>query len=125
MSGTRNAKGTGQKSGQKADESSVNDVATPTQIEYLLQQSTQGVHLMFENADIAKIMRGTGEKSEFFSTENMEQVQSLLSAFLNCPTLEEKKIYLKRLPKADYELLVRAYFQLVDNTILAHSTQKH
>lgn len=96
-----------------------------SQIEYLLHQSTQGLHFMFSNRDIAKVMKTPAHEDEFYSTENMEKVQSLLTGFLDCPSLQEKKIFLERLPELDFELLIRAYFQLVENTILAHSTIRH
>lgn len=95
------------------------------QIEYLLYQSTQGIHFMFDNSDIAQAMsRGHDEKA-FFTNENMEKVQGLLSRFLECPSMQEKKLFLERLPSEEYELLIRAYFQLVEKTILAHSNIRH
>ncbi len=116
MTGARSAKGAKDTKG---------DTGSTSQIEYLLYQSTQGIHFMFDNSDIAKIMSIPTDKQEFCTTENMEKVQSLLSGFLNCPSMQEKRSYLERLPEQDFELLVRAYFQLVENTILAHSTIRH
>lgn len=95
------------------------------QVEYLLFQSTQGIHFMFENTDVARVLSKPSEKKDFFTEENMKKVQGLLSSFLDYPTLDAKRSYLERLPVDDFELLVRAYFQLVDNTILAHSNIRH
>jgi hypothetical protein len=105
------------KIGQPADSTS--------QIEYLLYQSTQGFHFIFENSDIARVMKTPTDGKEFFTQENMKKVQGLLTNFLDCPSLEEKRSFLDRLPADDFELLVRAYFQLVDNTILAYSDLRH
>lgn len=95
------------------------------QIEYLLFQSTQGVHFMFENSDIAKVMSQPNDEKMFFTDQNMEKVQDLLSRFLESPTLQEKRSFLERLPVEEFELLIRAYFQLVEKTILAHSNIRH
>jgi len=95
------------------------------QIEALLFQSTMGLHFMFENADIAKILSKPTDDAKFFTEENMKKVQSLLSGMLDCPSMPEKRSYLERLANDDFEVLVRAYFQLVDKTILAHSKVRH
>lgn len=99
--------------------------ANLTQIEYLLYQSTQGVHFMFENSEIAKVLREPTDEESFYTDANMEKVEGLLSGFIGRPTIEEKRSYLESLPTNDYELLIRAYFHLVENTILAHSTIRH
>ena len=95
------------------------------QIEYLLYQSTQGIHFMFDNSEIAKILSKSSREEKFFTEANMKKVQALLSKFLECPTMQAKRLYLEKLKGQDFELLVRAYFQLVDNTILAHSNLRH
>jgi hypothetical protein len=96
-----------------------------SQIEYLLHQSTQGIHFMFDNSEIAKILGGPEKHDEFFTTDNMKKVQGLLSGLLDCPGMRDKQMYLEKLKQKDYELLVRAYFHLVENTILAHTKIRH
>lgn len=95
------------------------------QIEYLLFQSTQGVHFIFGNAEIKRVM-GKGENgAQPLAKEQMDEVQKLISAFLDRPTFREKQSFLERLSKDRYELLLRAYFQLVDKTILAQGPLRH
>ena len=105
--------------------SSSEDQFNIEQIEYLLFQSTQGVHFMFDNAEIARVMSVPTDAERFFTVENMQKVQGLLSELLGKKTLSNKSDYLEALPRADFELLVRAYFHLVENTILSHSTLRH
>jgi hypothetical protein len=95
------------------------------QVEYLIFQSTQGVHFMFDNADIVRVLSEPTENKDFFTEKNMKKVQGLLSRFLDCASIQAKRSFLDHLPKEDFELLVRAYFQLVDNTILAHTDIRH
>jgi hypothetical protein len=95
------------------------------QIENLLFQSTQGLHFIFENSDIAKVLGKPSNDKNFFNEENVQKVQGLLSGILDCPGLHEKRSFLERLPSEDFELLVRSYFQLVENAILASSDVRH
>jgi hypothetical protein len=95
------------------------------QIEYLLYQSTQGIHFMFDHAEAAKVLREATDDSEFYSFSNSERVQEMLSTFIERPTLEEKRLYLETLKEPEYKLLVRAYFHLVENTILANTSIRH
>lgn len=94
-------------------------------IEYLLYQSTQGFHFMFDHAEAAKVLRESQDDEDFYSFSNSEKVQEMLSKFMEKPSLDEKRLFLERLDRADYKLLVRAYFHLVENTILANTTIRH
>ena len=94
------------------------------EIEHLLFQSTQGHHFMFDNADIARVM-STPSKEDVFSDSNMNRVQRLFSGLLDSRTYPEKRSYLERLNEDEFNLLVRAYFQLVDKTMLANYEQRH
>ena len=95
------------------------------QIEYLLYQSTQGIHFMFDHAEAAKVLREAGDDCDFDSFSNSEKVQDMLSRFIQKSSLNEKRLYLETLGETEYKLLVRAYFHLVENTILAGSSLRH
>lgn len=112
-------------SGSKNQAVGDNHLENLEQIEYLLFQSTQGVHFMFDHSDVARVLSRPTDGQSFFTEENMKKVQGLLTGFLDCKSLQAKRGYLDRLPAEDFELLVRSYFQLVDNTILAHSNIRH
>lgn len=92
------------------------------QIEYLLFQSAQGLHLIFDHSNVSDVLKKFDGELE---ASNADRVQGLLSKLLDRKTMIEKKSYIESLGKDDYELLVRAYFQLVDKTILAHSNLRH
>jgi hypothetical protein len=95
------------------------------QIEYLLYQSTQGIHFMFENSEIVKVLSRPAEDQDSLSFSNMEKVQDILTHFIEKPSMEAKRRYLESLDPKTYELLIRAYFQLVENTILANTNIRH
>lgn len=120
MSGPR-----GEGRGSKDAQTKAHSESHVDQIEYLLYQSTQGIHFIFDHGDVAKVLRSRAPDEEPLTLQHMEKVQSLLSSLLDRKTMNEKKSYLESLAGDDYELLVRAYFQLVDKAILAHSTLRH
>jgi ribosome maturation factor RimP len=96
-----------------------------SQIEYLLHQSTQGLHFVFDHADLVRILSRPTDEEKFFTSDNKEKVHDMLSRFLDRPTIIEKQSFLERLSPDEYELLIRAYFQLVENTILAATKLRH
>ncbi len=101
------------------------DDSSLTQIEYLLHQSTQGIHFVFDNAEIIRVLSKQTDDQDFFTFDNMGKVQEMLTKFLERPTISEKRSFLERLNAEEHELLIRAYFHLVENTILAHSDLRH
>jgi hypothetical protein len=94
------------------------------QIEYLLQQSTQGLHFIFDHHEVANVLRKEDD-GQPLDIKLMDKVQGLLSGLLGKLSITEKRSFLESLPRKDYELLVKAYFQLVDKTILANSQLRH
>ncbi len=98
---------------------------TIQQIEYLVHQSTLGVHFMFHRAELVRVLSRPTDDREFFTFENMAKVQDMLTRFIERPTIIEKETFLERLTPEDYDLLIRAYFNLVENTILANSRHHH
>lgn len=95
-------------------------------IEYLVHQSTQGLHFLFEKEDIVKALKlAEKENFNFFTQENREKVQNLLLDMLQKTDTVAKRSYLESLTEEDRGLLIQAYFHLVDNTILSQRDLKH
>jgi hypothetical protein len=95
------------------------------QLEYLFAQSVQGIHLLFDNTCIAKILSQPSEELDVFSFENLDRIQNIFSEFVNKQTLEEKRAYLDSLDEGTFELLVRTYFNIVENAVLESTDLKH
>lgn len=93
------------------------------QLEYLLAQSAQGVHLLFDNISIAKILGKTD--GMVLTIDNMGRAQKMLTHFLELETFWKQKAYLEGLLQEDYELFIRLYFQIVEGAVLAASRFKH
>lgn len=101
------------------------ELVQTAQIEYLIHQSTQGFHFLFDKRDVTRVMMVPTDEREFFTLKNMERVQKLLTSFLEKPTLLAKERYLKSLNALERDLMIRAYFHLVENTILSNFDLKH
>lgn len=95
------------------------------EIEFLLSQSMNGVHHLFDNSIIASILQKPTEEIDFFSFDNMERIQSLFTQLLSQTSVQEKLLFLKSLDSASYEILVRTYFHILDNTLMSSDSLKH
>ncbi|MGE0764519.1 MAG: hypothetical protein AB7N80_14685 [Bdellovibrionales bacterium] len=95
------------------------------EIERLLTQSMNGLHVLFDNAMVAKILQKPTEELDFFSFDNLDRIQSLFTKFVERPTLNDKKDFIASLDRESYEILVRTYFHIVDNSILAANRPRH
>ncbi len=95
-------------------------------LEKLLIQSTKGCHLLFSNEEISEALTLLNKDMSFYdNSENRGKVQSLILEVLGKTTLKDKVYFLQSLNKDDYHLFVRAYFRLVDNTLLSAIKVKH
>ncbi len=95
------------------------------QLEALLTQSTNGIHLLFDRKTLTDILQHPTEAMEFFTIENINRVQNILGEFLKRQKFDDKRQYLFSLDKESYELLVRSYFNIVENTILETTKLRH
>jgi hypothetical protein len=88
------------------------------QLEFLLKQSLKGIHLLFDNKDIARVLSRVQDKdNKPFSMEKLKEMQTLLTDFIAEESLEDKRDFLEELDESDYELLVHTYFNLLENSI--------
>jgi hypothetical protein len=91
------------------------------QIEHLLAQSMNGIHLLFDNRTIARVLKTPTEDLDLFQERNLDKIQDLFTAFLQKATFAEKQLFLDSLDRESFELLLRTYFHIVDNSLLAES----
>ena len=95
------------------------------QIEHLLAQSMNGIHLLFSNVSIASILKTPTEDDELFNLENLDRIQDLFSELVSQESFEDKVQFLESLAPEPYELLVRTYFHIVENSLYAASHLRH
>ncbi len=94
-------------------------------IEGLLTQSMKGIHLLYDNDTIAQILQKPTEEIEFFTMDNLIRIQELFSQFLELESFEEKQSFLSHLDPDSYEILLRTYFHILENSIQTASPLKH
>jgi hypothetical protein len=88
-------------------------------MEALLSYSTLGVHVLFENSSIADALREVKDDKDFYDFKKMKKVQDVMTELIAKKSYVEKVDYLKSLDNEAYQMLVRAYFHIVENTIRA------
>ena len=94
-------------------------------MDQLIYQSAKGIHILFEKKDIVRAIQDKDPRLEENTVEKLKLVQELLYKFIRLGSWEEKKSYLSSLDDHEHALLIRAYFKIVDNSILNKQTDKH
>ena len=95
------------------------------EIEFFLNQSTLGHHLLFDREQVADILKTPTEQLDFFKKNSLPRIQSLLTGLISKKSLKEKKHYLRSLDSEAFEILLRTYFHIVDNAVLASTQNIH
>jgi hypothetical protein len=109
---------------QVANKSSVEE-KNLERMEALLRQSAQGIHILFENDDIAQVMRQNCDDKDFFDFDKMKRVQDVMTALIAKKSYYEKVAYLRELDQGSFQMLVRTYFHIVENTVRAGQDHQH
>lgn len=84
-----------------------------------------GIHLLFDNETIARILKTPTEDMDIFQVRNLDKIQELFTDFVAQQTLQEKRMWLDSLDKKSYELLLRTYFYIVENSLFAADPIRH
>ncbi len=95
------------------------------QMEALLHHSTRGVHILFDNQTIARVLCAPTDQKVFLDVEKIKKVQDILTKLITKKSYTEKLAYLEELDPSSFEMLIRTYFHIVENTIRANTTQYH
>jgi hypothetical protein len=95
------------------------------QIEHLLQHSMNGLHILFDHKKVAEILKTPTEDLDLFKTPNLKKIDDLFTGLIARENLGAKQLYLESLDAESYEILLRAYFHIVDNTLRTSRTLTH
>lgn len=93
-------------------------------MEAILNQAAMGIHLLFDKATIAAAYKEVSDDKVFYDFEKVKVIQDAMTELIAKKTYFEKLAYLQSLDRVTLVLLVRAYFHIVENNVLA-SQQKH
>ena len=86
-------------------------------IEYFLAQSVKGFHLLFDVKHIKLAYSQPKNGNLDFYKEDRGRVQRLFAGLIECCGMQDKRSYLESLSQEDMEVLIKAYFHIVENTI--------
>ncbi len=89
---------------------------TPSQIrevDYLISQSKSGVHHLFRPEDIKIAF----SRACNIDSEDVDQVKDLFYEFISQESIEAKKAFCKMLDQRQRTLIIRTYFNVVDNEL--------
>ena len=96
------------------------------EIEFIFRQSAQGVHLLFDDREkLVHILSRPVQEKIFFDSKNMEKLQEVFTRLISEKSLKDKQVYLKSLSAEYFEIFARAYFHIVENSILTQDKLIH
>lgn len=95
------------------------------QIEHLLQHSLNGLHILFDHHKVAEILKTPTENLDLFTPANLSKIDELFTGLVQKENLSLKRLYLENLDPQSFEMLLRAYFHIVDNTLRTTITWTH
>ena len=86
------------------------------QVEYLVSQSAQGHHILFDTDTIKKVFKNDLQTA--IPKEKVEEARQFLSELINQPSIRAKREYLSSLPEDIQHLLIKTYFNILENSII-------
>ena len=84
------------------------------QVKYLLQQSAQGNHLLFDEQVLRRLAPRIGQQQE--RNEQVEKAEALLEQMILRPSISAKRAFLEGLDSETYDEVARVFFNIVQNT---------
>lgn len=95
------------------------------QMDNLILQSAKGIHLLFDKSDIINALTSGNSHKEDHDIAKLKKIQEVLYKFISLKQYSEKREFLKTLSREDYTLLIRAYFKIVENSMLSKVKTRH
>ncbi|MBN20945.1 MAG: hypothetical protein CL678_06600 [Bdellovibrionaceae bacterium] len=86
-----------------------------SQVEYLIEQSKLGNHILFDSNTIRNSFESPFD--EGFSEEDAYAVEHHIERIITQPSIERKKAYLDGLNHETHRLVVRTYLNIVENNL--------
>jgi len=89
------------------------------EIQYIIQQSVNGYHVLFDNETIKKFCNTAKTDDDIFDEQRSRTTEKLVEMFMSTPTINGRKLFFQSLPDEEKSLLIRTYFHIVENNVLA------
>lgn len=95
------------------------------QVEYLIEQSKQGNHVLFDTETVRRVFANYKNRLQRFTEEEAYTVEHHIERLISQPSLAEKHAYLEALDRETYECVVRTYFNIVENNLYENVEVRH
>lgn len=92
-----------------------------SQVEYLIAQSIQGNHILFD----ADTVRSVFNSDSNLALDESYSVEHHIERLIVQSTLEEKRAYLDHLDSATFNKVVKTYFNIVENNLYETAEVRH
>jgi hypothetical protein len=93
-----------------------------TTVEYLIKQSAQGNHILF---DIDVVRKVFSNQTKPMSEEEAREIEGHIEKLISLEGYERQKAYLSRLPETVLYRVVKIYFNIVENNLFETSRIRH
>ncbi len=91
-------------------------------VEYLIQQSAQGNHVLFDLELVRKVF---SIKTPPMSETEAREVESHIEKLITLETFEKQKAYVEALPEEILYRVIKTYFNIVENDMFEKSQVRH
>ncbi len=97
-----------------------------SQVEYLINQSKQGNHVLFDVESLRKVFwKENPYLSMTISEQEAYSVEHHIEKLILEPSLAQKRAYLEALDPNTYEMVVKTYFNIIENNIYEKLEVQH
>lgn len=110
-------------------------------MEAILTQAAKGIHVLFDNKTIAEVLKVDASQNiasakspqspnspsddEFYNFEQIKKVQNLMTELIAKKSYHDKISFLESLDRETYQLVVKAYLHIVENSLKKILPLKH
>jgi hypothetical protein len=92
-----------------------------SQVEYLISQSIQGNHILFDPSHLRQAFADAAPLTE----EEAYSVEHHIERLILEPTIEQKRAYLEQLERETLDRVIRTYFNIVENNLYENDEVRH
>jgi hypothetical protein len=91
-------------------------------VEYLIQQSAQGNHILFDLDLVRKVF---SIKTDPMSETQAREVESHIETLITLDTFEKQKAYVEALSEEVLYRVIKTYFNIVENNLFEKNLIRH
>lgn len=96
------------------------------QVEYLIDQSIRGNHVLFDLDALRRVFwKENPRLSNTLSEQEAYSVEHHIERLITEPSLAQKRAYLEALDEDTFEMVVKTYFNIIENNIYESLEVQH